>query len=193
MLFNSLQFLIFFPLTVIIYFFLPLRFRLIFLLIASCVFYLFGTPWYIAVIFLSILIDYFAARLLAKTHGRKRTLILCISLASNIGLLVFFKYFNFFNQNLSWASSFFGLQINPLILTVGLPLGLSFHTFQGMSYIIEVYKRRYKPEKNILRYALYVMFFPQLASGPIERPQQLLQQFLKKVDFNYLQARNGIR
>jgi len=193
MLFNSAQFLIFFPLTVIIYFFLPSQLRLGFLFIASCIFYLFGTPWYIAVIFLSIFIDYFAARLLEKTKGSKRFFILCISLASNIGLLVFFKYFNFINQNISWISSFFGFHINPFIITIGLPLGLSFHTFQGMSYVIEVYKKRYKPEKNILKYALYVMFFPQLASGPIERPQQLLQQISKKVTFEYMHARNGIR
>src|SRR6266568_3829542 len=159
MLFNSLQFLIFFPITVIFYFSLPLRFRLVFLLIASCVFYLMGTPLYIAVIFLSILIDYIAARVITKAKGKKRATILFISLLTNIGL----------------------------------PLGLSFHTFQGMSYVIEVYKKRYKPEKNILKYALFVLFFPQIASGPIERPQQLLQQFSKIVIFDYAHARNGIR
>src|SRR6266568_1463311 len=193
MLFNSLQFLIFFPITVIFYFSLPLRFRLVFLLIASCVFYLMGTPLYIAVIFLSILIDYIAARVITKAKGKKRATILFISLLTNIGLLVFFKYFNFVNQNVSLLASFFGIQINPLVVTIGLPLGLSFHTFQGMSYVIEVYKKRYKPEKNILKYALFVLFFPQIASGPIERPQQLLQQFSKIVIFDYAHARNGIR
>ena len=193
MLFNSLQFLIFFPITVILYFFLPQKFRLFFLFIASCVFYLTGTPWYIAVIFLSILIDYIAALVIAKSKKKKRKIFLLISLLTNIGLLVFFKYFNFANQNVSLIASFLGIHINPLVLTIGLPLGLSFHTFQGMSYVIEVYKKRYKAEKNILKYALFVMFFPQIASGPIERPQQLLQQFSKRVTFDYTQARNGIR
>jgi len=193
MLFNSLQFLIFFPITVILYFFLPLRFRLFFLFLASCIFYLAGTPWYIAVIFLSILVDYIAALIITNSKGRKRTTFLFISLLTNIGLLMFFKYFNFVNQNISLIALLFGIHINPLVVTIGLPLGLSFHTFQGMSYVIEVYKKRYKPEKNILRYALFVMFFPQIASGPIERPQQLLKQFSEIVTFDYTQAKNGIR
>jgi alginate O-acetyltransferase complex protein AlgI len=107
MLFNSIQFLIFFPITVLIYFFLPQRMRLFFLFLASCMFYLIGTPWYIAVIFLSILIDYFAARLISVSKGRKRVSLFVLSIGVNILLLGFFKYFNFLSWNVSVVSSFF--------------------------------------------------------------------------------------
>ena len=193
MLFNSLQFLIFLPIVFFINFLIPTRYRLYFLLLASCIFYLVGTPFFIAVIFLSIIIDYCSARILVTKKGKVRKIIFLVSLLVNIGLLAFFKYFNFFENNTGIIASFFGLKFNPFLLNVALPLGLSFHTFQGMSYVIEVYKKRYKPEKNIFRYALFVMFFPQLVAGPIERPQQLLKQLHKVHSFNYENTKNGMQ
>ncbi len=193
MLFNSIQFLLFFLFVVFLYFIIPSRFRLLFLFFASCLFYVAAVPIYLFVIFLSILIDYFAAIIVSRNKGRRRKLFLFISLASNIGLLALFKYFNFFNQNLSYLTNLLGIHYAPSILALALPIGLSFHTFQGMSYVIEVYKKKFKPEKNILRYGLFVMFFPQLVAGPIERPQQLLTQFSKKFIFKYENVRRGLQ
>lgn len=193
MLFDSFLFLGFFSATVLIYYLLPSRFKLFFLFVASCIFYLSAIPSYLLIIFLLIGIDYTAARLISKSKKRKRKLYLLISLASNIGLLCIFKYFNFFNENLSYASNFLGINYSPFVLQVVIPIGLSFHTFQGMSYVIEVYNKRFKPEKNILKYASFVMFFPQLVAGPIERPQQLLTQFSKKYKFKYDEVVAGLQ
>lgn len=193
MLFDSLSFLIFFPSVVLIYFILPHRFKLFFLFLASCIFYISAVPVYLLVIFLSIFIDYFSAIIISKSKKRKRKIFLCVSLITNIGLLCIFKYFNFFNQNLSSLTNIFGIHYSPFILYVAIPIGLSFHTFQGMSYVIEVYKKNFKPEKNLLKYASFIMFFPQLVAGPIERPQQLLPQFSKKHIFNYDDTISGLR
>jgi alginate O-acetyltransferase complex protein AlgI len=192
MLFNSIQFLLFFPIVVLIYFIIPSRFRLLLLLIASCIFYAAAIPLYLLVIFLSILIDYVAAIVISKSSGHKRKIFLSISLIANLGLLAIFKYLNFFNQNLSSVTNLLGIEYSPFILSVVLPIGLSFHTFQGMSYVIEVYRKKFKPEKNILNYSLFVMFFPQLVAGPIERPQQLLSQFKAVHKFNYDDVRIGL-
>lgn len=193
MLFNSFQYLIFFPIVVLVYFLIPQKFRTILLLIASCYFYMAFKPIYILIIFLTIVVDYCAGILIAKTKSKKRKLYLIISIVVNVGILAFFKYFNFIAENLTILFNSFSMYQSFPTLSLIIPLGLSFHTFQAMSYTIEVYKRKQKPEKNFLTYAVYVMFFPQLVAGPIERPQHLIHQFYEKHYFDYQRITDGIK
>lgn len=188
MLFNSFEFLYFFPIVVFLYFILPQKLKIIFLLIASCIFYAIYKVEYILILFFLIVVDYAAAFFIAKAKGRRRKIYLLISIVANLGILFYFKYFNFFFESLSPL-----LHYNFPKLSLLLPLGLSFHTFQAMSYTIEVYRKKQKPEKNFFMYALYVMFFPQLVAGPIERPQHLLQQFKENHYFDYERVTNGLK
>jgi D-alanyl-lipoteichoic acid acyltransferase DltB (MBOAT superfamily) len=194
MLFNSLTFLLFFPITTIIYFALPHKARWAWLLTASCYFYMFFKPVYILILLFTIVIDYFAGLLLEKTTDpgkKKRWLVL--SLVANIGILAVFKYYNFLNDNISGLYALLGGK-NPIpYLNILLPIGLSFHTFQAMSYTIEVYRGNQKAERHFGIYALYVMFYPQLVAGPIERPQNVLHQFHERHYFNYDNAVTGLR
>ena len=193
MLFNSLQFLIFFPVVTTLYFILPHKYRWALLLIASCVFYMFFIPAYILILAVTILIDYFAGIYIAKSEGKKKKLFLIISIISTCLVLAIFKYFNFFNSNIVLIADFFNWNYSIPALKLLLPVGLSFHTFQSLSYVIEVYKGRQKVESNFGIYALYVMFYPQLVAGPIERPQNLLHQFYEKHDFDYERVINGLK
>jgi alginate O-acetyltransferase complex protein AlgI len=188
MLFNSLEFILFFLIVTPIYYLLPHKFRWLHLLIASCWFYMAFVPLYILILFGTIVIDYFAGLLIERAKGRGKRNWLIISLVANIGVLFVFKYYNFFIHNISAAT---GWSI-PL-LSILLPIGLSFHTFQAMSYTIEVYRGSQKAEKHFGIYALYVMFYPQLVAGPIERPQNMLHQFHEKKYFNYGNIVNGLK
>ena len=185
MLFNSFQFLVFFPIVVTAFFALPDRARKVFLLIASYYFYMCWRPAYIAVIWFITLLDYFAGIMIEDaTEERSRRFFLGLSIVGNFGLLFVFKYFDFFGGSLSQALRPLGLFDIPTLHFL-LPIGLSFHTFQAVSYTIEVYRRRVPAEHNLLDYALYVSFFPQMVAGPIERPYHLLPQFKtpKRVEF----------
>ncbi len=193
MLFNSLSFFLFFPIVTIIYYLLPHRFRWILLLVASCIFYMSFIPGYILILAYLIVIDYFAGIWLQKTKGRKRKYLLFLSIISNIGTLFFFKYFNFMQDNIAAFGHLIHWNYSTLILHLVLPIGLSFHVFQSLSYIIEVYKKRYKAEKHFGRYALYVLFFPQLVAGPIERPKDLLPQFSLHHKFDQVTVIEGLR
>ncbi|MBI3627218.1 MAG: MBOAT family protein [Candidatus Sungbacteria bacterium] len=179
MVFNSFQFLLFFPAVVAIYFLLPHCWRWVFLLLASGYFYMAFIPKYIFVLGFLIVIDYWAGILIERAQARKR-FFLTISILANAGMLFVFKYFNFFNSNLDHLARFLHWNYPIGYLALALPLGLSFHTFQSLSYVIEVYRGRQKAERNFGIYALYVMFFPQLVAGPIERPQNLLHQFYER-------------
>ncbi|MBP1670100.1 MAG: poly(beta-D-mannuronate) O-acetylase, partial [Bacteroidetes bacterium] len=193
MLFNSLEFLIFFPLVVALYFFIPHRYRWVLLLGASCYFYMVFVPVYILILGFTIVIDYFAGRLLENTQGRTRKIWLIASIIANVGVLAFFKYYNFLNENLTTLLKGISIQ-NPVpYLSILLPIGLSFHTFQAMSYTIEVYRGHQKAERHFGIYALYVMFFPQLVAGPIERPQNMLHQFHERHYFDYQRVAEGIK
>jgi D-alanyl-lipoteichoic acid acyltransferase DltB (MBOAT superfamily) len=177
MLFNSLEFLVFFPIVIMLYYALPFKYRWLMLLVASYVFYMWWKAEYALLILASTLIDYFAARWLEKTtHQIKRKCLLALSLASNLGILFFFKYFNFVNTNLGSLSEIFGFAYQPSPLDVLLPVGISFYTFQTMSYTIDVFKGNMKAEKHFGYFALYVTYFPQLVAGPIERAERLLPQ-----------------
>jgi alginate O-acetyltransferase complex protein AlgI len=176
MLFNSIDFLLFFPLVTVGYFALPQTWRWLWLLFASCYFYMVLIPIYILILVWTILIDYSAGILIETTVGRARRVWLAASIAANVGVLFFFKYVNFFNDSLSTVATALHWNYQLRTLAIILPVGLSFHTFQAMSYTIEVYRRNQRAERHLGLYALYVMFYPQLVAGPIERPQNLLPQ-----------------
>lgn len=150
-------------------------------------------PIYILILGFTIVIDYFAGIYIENAEGKRRKLFLIFSLIANIGVLAVFKYYNFLNLNVSFLMHGFGLS-NPIpYLSILLPIGLSFHTFQAMSYTIEVYRGHQKAERHFGIYSLYVMFYPQLVAGPIERPQNLLHQFREKYDFDYDRVTSGLR
>jgi alginate O-acetyltransferase complex protein AlgI len=193
MLFNSLQFAIFFPLVTLLYFGLPQRGRVPLLLLASCIFYMAFVPKYILILFTVILVDYTAGIMLEDAPALRRKLILVVSLCANIGMLAFFKYFNFVDANLAALSDAAGWGYVSHGLKIVLPIGLSFHTFQSMSYTIEVYRGNFKAERSLLHFATYVMFYPQLVAGPIERPQNLLHQFWEYHKFDWTNFNEGMQ
>lgn len=150
-------------------------------------------PIYILILAFTILIDYFAGISIEQSAPKNRKYFLIASLVANLGVLCFFKYYNFLNENLTELLRIAHLR-NPIpILSILLPLGLSFHTFQAISYTIEVYRGHQKAERHFGIYALYVMFYPQLVAGPIERPQNLLHQFREKHQFNYARISDGLK
>jgi len=195
MLFNSLEFLIFFPVVTALYFLLPHRWRWLHLLVASCIFYISFIPVYILILFFTIIIDYVAGIFIESAKDKKRRkLFLVMSLVANVGVLAVFKYYNFFIDNMNELLQSISVQSHPLpYLSIILPIGLSFHTFQAMSYTIEVYRGHQKAERHIGIYSLYVMFYPQLVAGPIERPQNLLHQFRERHSFDSQQFLDGLR
>jgi len=194
MLFNSFEFLLFFPIVTIIYFLLPHKLRWVHLLVASCIFYMYFVPIYILILFFTIIIDYIAGILIDEAaNDKKRKWFLVLSIITNVGILAFFKYYNFFLDNINDVLHLANAQFSIPLLKIILPIGLSFHTFQAMSYTIEVYRRNQKAERHFGIYALYVMFYPQLVAGPIERPQNLLHQFHEKHSFDYDNAVRGLR
>lgn len=193
MLFNSFDFLLFFPIVTLIYFLLPHRFRWIHLLIASCVFYCFFIPVYILILLVTILIDYFAGIRIERSEGRKRKAWLLLSIVSTCLVLFVFKYFNFFASNYNLIARYFHMNYSVTVLNIILPIGLSFHTFQSLSYVVEVYRGKQKAETHFGIYSLYVMFYPQLVAGPIERPQNVLHQFYERHEFNYDDMVTGLK
>jgi alginate O-acetyltransferase complex protein AlgI len=194
MLFNSVEFLIFFPIVVILYFVVPLRLRIPVLLGASYYFYMSWRPEYIILILFSTLIDYFAGRKIGEvTQSQQRKFYLFLSLASNLGILFFFKYSEFFFNSIQSLTSIIQIDYNPADFGLILPVGISFYTFQTLSYTINVYRGVQKPEHNLLMFALYVSFFPQLVAGPIERSERLLPQFFVKHSIDYDRITDGLK
>lgn len=193
MLFNSFDFLIFFPIVVGVYFLMPFSWRWAWLLGASCYFYMAFIPIYILILLITIIIDYAAGIWIEDSQGNRRKTFLIVSIISTCLVLFIFKYFNFFNSNCAKLAEFFHWNYPIQTLNIILPIGLSFHTFQSLSYVIEVYRGNQKAERHFGIYALYVMFFPQLVAGPIERPQNLLHQFRIKHQFNYKRVTDGLK
>jgi alginate O-acetyltransferase complex protein AlgI len=193
MLFNSFEFLIFFPIVTFLYFLLPHKFRWAMLLVASCVFYMAFIPIYILVLAITIVIDYFMGIWIEDSETKNKKKFLIISILATCLVLFIFKYFNFFNSNFAYIASLLHLNYPIEIINIILPIGLSFHTFQSLSYVIEVYRGNQKAERHFGIYALYVMFFPQLVAGPIERPQNLLHQFREEHLFKYKRVTDGLK
>ncbi len=194
MLFNSIEFLIFFPIVVAVFFSLPQRFRQVFLLAASYYFYMCWKAEYAILILVSTLIDYVAALRMGKTAEKSaRTKYLILSLAANLGLLFAFKYANFFNESIRAVLEQFNIFYGFPGFDWLLPVGISFYTFQSMSYTIDVYRGEKEPERRFTTFALYVAFFPQLVAGPIERSTRLLPQLDRAVRFDYDRLISGLR
>ncbi|MBC8755136.1 MBOAT family protein [Kordia sp. YSTF-M3] len=197
MLFNSLAFLIFLPIVFSCYWFLlqkQLRYQNILILGASYVFYGWWDWRFLSLIIFSTIVDYSVAKAMHKaTSDSKRKYFLYISLAINLGLLGFFKYFNFFIESWVDLSQSIGLRANISTLSIILPVGISFYTFQTLSYTIDVYRRKIEPETDIIKFSAFVAFFPQLVAGPIERASNLLPQFSLKRTFSYEKAVSGVQ
>ncbi|PWU14738.1 MAG: membrane-bound O-acyltransferase family protein [Verrucomicrobia bacterium] len=193
MLFNSLSFLIFFLVVSILYFALPHRFRWVLLLGASCFFYMCFIPIYIVILAATIAVDYVAGILIEGTpEASRKKAYLTVSIASVCAILFVFKYFNFFNNNLAALARVLHWNYPMKTLRLILPIGLSFHTFQSLSYVFEVYRGRQPAEKHFGLYSLYVMYFPQLVAGPIERPQNLLHQLKEVKRLDWQRLWNGV-
>jgi len=193
MLFNSFDFVFFYFIVTILYYVLPYKSRWFLLLAASCYFYMAFVPLYILILGFTIVVDYFAGIYIENAVGKRRKILLICSLVANIGILAIFKYYNFINDNISILATNLELSNNIPYLNILLPIGLSFHTFQAMSYTIEVYRGKQKAEKHFGIYSLYVMFYPQLVAGPIERPQNILPQLHAKHEFNYANLSAGLK
>ncbi len=195
MLFNSIEFLFFFPIVSILYYLLPHKYRWVHLLLASICFYMFFIPVYIFILLFTIVIDYAAGILLETTkEAARKKFYLILSLMANIGVLAVFKYYNFFIDNVNLLLQSLHISTTPIpLLHIILPIGLSFHTFQAMSYTIEVYRGNQKAERHLGYYALYVLFYPQLVAGPIERPQNIIHQLHTAQRFDYANVVSGMR
>jgi len=193
MLFNSLHFLLFLPIVITLYYLLSFKYRWILIFVASCYFYMALIPAYILILFFIICVDYLSALVIERLHGRLRKVVLAVSIIANISLLAFFKYFNFANENITWIMQHLHV-VNPVSnLNILLPIGLSFHTFQSMAYTIEVYRGNQKAERHLGYFANYVLFFPQMVAGPIERYERLGNQLKVNHVFDYENFSKGFR
>ena len=197
MLFNSIEFAVFLPIVFILYWFVfqkSLKWQNFFIVITSYIFYGWWDWRFLFLILFSTVQDYCIAYWIEKENSqKKRKLLLSISIITNLGFLGFFKYYNFFIDNFITAFSFFGTKPSIHTLNILLPVGISFYTFQTLSYTIDVYRRNLTATKNFIAFSAFVSFFPQLVAGPIERATHLLPQFYKKRNFNYNLAVDGVR
>lgn len=197
MLFNSIDFAIFLPIVFLLYWFVTnknLKFQNLLIVVASYVFYGWWDWKFLSLIVFSTFVDYTVGRKLRNEESQlKRKMLLWTSILVNLGFLGFFKYYNFFLDNFITAFSFFGQEIQSNSLNIILPVGISFYTFQTLSYTIDVYKRKLEPTNDFIAFSAFVSFFPQLVAGPIERATHLLPQFYKKRTFDYSKAVDGMR
>ena len=197
MFFNSIDFAIFLPIVFILYWFVTNKNLKLqnFLIVAASYFFYGWWDWrFLSLILFSTLVDYsVGVGLLKQENQTKRKVLLWTSIIVNLGFLGFFKYYNFFLDNFVTAFSFFGTEINANSLNIILPVGISFYTFQTLSYSIDVYNRKLEPTKDFIAFSAFVSFFPQLVAGPIERATNLLPQFYKKRTFDYSKAVDGMR
>ncbi len=195
--FNSIDFAIFLPIVFILYWFVTnnnLKYQNFLIVVASYVFYGWWDWKFLSLIFFSTVVDYFVGQGLRKEKLQiKRKLLLIVSIVVNIGFLGIFKYYNFFLENLISAFTFFGAEISISSLNIVLPVGISFYTFQTLSYSIDVYNKKLTPTSDFVAFSAFVSFFPQLVAGPIERATHLLPQFYKKRTFEIEKAVDGLR
>jgi len=197
MLFNSIDFAIFLPIVFMLYWFVSnrnLKLQNSLIVIASYLFYGWWDWRFLSLILFSTIVDYFIGLKLQKEAGSvKRKVLLWTSITVNLGFLGFFKYYNFFLDNFVYAFSFLGSEITYNSINIIIPVGISFYTFQTLSYTIDIYKRKFVPTKDFIAFSAFVCFFPQLVAGPIERATNLLPQFHKKRVFDYSKAVDGVR
>lgn len=197
MLFNSIDFAFFLPVVFFLYWFVAnknIKLQNWLILVSSYIFYGWWDWRFLSLLFISTIVDYLVGvNLHSQENPLKRKILLTISIVSNLGMLGFFKYYNFFLDNFVEAYTFFGGQISPRGLNVILPVGISFYTFQTLSYAIDIYRRKLEPTRDFVAFASFVTFFPQLVAGPIERATNLLPQFFKKRELYYSDAVDGLR
>jgi len=197
MLFNSIDFAVFLPIVFALYWFVcqrNLKVQNLLIVVSSYIFYGWWDWRFLTLVLFSTLTDFFIGLSLKNQENpEKRRFILWLSIIINLGFLGFFKYANFFLESFAEAFSLFGQKINPGMLNIILPVGISFYTFQTLSYTIDVYRRKLEPTDDIIAFASFVSFFPQLVAGPIERASNLLPQFYRKRHFDYLAATDGLR
>ncbi|RDU23206.1 MBOAT family O-acyltransferase [Anaerosacchariphilus polymeriproducens] len=200
MLFNSMEFLIFFPIVVLIYFVIPHKIRYIWLLAASYFYYMCWNPKYAILMLLSTVITYLSGILISRANlvpnklkaVKLKKLFVGFCFSSNLIILFFFKYFDFFISNINLVLRKFNFELLNPQFDIILPVGISFYTFQALSYTMDIYREELKPEKNFLKYALFVSFFPQLVAGPIERSKNLIHQISERHYFEYNRVKNGL-
>ena len=200
MLFNSVDFLVFFPIVTMVYFLLPHKVRWVWLLVTSYYFYMCWNAKYALLMATSTAITWLSGLLIAKAgeiqdetkQARRKKLWVALSFLLNLAILFFFKYFNFFLNNLNALAGLIGVEVQVPAFDVILPVGISFYTFQALSYTMDVYRGEIPPERNIFRYALFVSFFPQLVAGPIERSKNLLGQLYEYHTFDPQRVRDGL-
>jgi len=196
MLFNSFEFLLFLPVVFALYWFVfqrTLRLQNLLVLVASYFFYGWWSWQFMGLLMLSTALDFAYGFWVASPNKQKAKLFLWLSIINNLGILGVFKYYNFFATQFQEGFGLLGLHIDPLLLNVALPVGISFYTFHGMSYVFDIYRGQQKPVKSFVDYAVFVSFFPLLVAGPIERAGHLLPQVQKTRTFNYTQALEGCR
>ncbi len=191
MLFNSLAFAVFLPIVFLLYWALPNKYRPILILIASYYFYMSWNAKYVVLILFTTVVSYVCA-ILIEMWEKKKTVLLCSALIASLGVLFFFKYFDFFQWNIVRILSRFAIPVHPVTLSLMLPVGISFYTFQTLSYVIDVYRGNVKAERSFITYAAFVSFFPQLVAGPIERTKNLLPQIKGEHHFDKEQAIYGL-
>lgn len=196
MVFNSFEYLIFFPIVFALYWFVfnkSLQWQNLLVLVASYFFYGWWSWEFMLLLALSTLLDFIYGFLVASSNRKKARFFLWLSIINNLGVLGVFKYYNFFAIQFQRGFEILGLHSNPVLLNVALPIGISFYTFHGMSYVFDIYRNKQKPVANFVDYAVFVSFFPLLVAGPIERANHLLPQVQKRRLFNYPQAVEGCR
>lgn len=197
MLFNSVSFAIFLPVVFVLYWFATkgrLKAQNILLLVASYFFYACWDWRFLFLLIFSTLLDYYTGIKMEEAPNRRmKKFWFWLSISVNVGFLGVFKYFDFFSKSFAEGLSHLGLQVNPVTLDIILPVGISFYTFHGLSYVIDIYKERIKAERNFIDYSVFVSFFPLLVAGPIERATHLLPQIKKERTFNYAKAVDGLR
>lgn len=196
MLFNSLDFLLFFPIVFVLYWFVfnkSIRHQNILILFASYFFYGWWSWKFLILLLINTLLDYYYGIKVAQADRKKAKSFLWLSIINNLGILAVFKYYNFFALEFAKATESIGFQVNPGLLNVAIPIGISFYTFHGMSYIFDIYARKQKPVSSLVDYAVFVSFFPLLVAGPIERANHFLPQIQKPRKFDYIQAVEGLR
>ena len=193
MIFNSLTYILLLFLVVTLYWSLPYKARLILIFISSLVFYGFWKISFIPILLISVIVDWWVAQKIYKCKKKSRFTFLLISLITNLGLLVYFKYLIFFANNAIGFANLLGAEIDLIALKIILPLGISFYTFQTISYTVDVYRGFIKPEKDFVLFACYVTFFPQLVAGPILRAKEVIPQFVNRSSFSLDHLMIGLR
>jgi len=191
--FNSLTYFVLLFVVVFLYWIFPYRARLLLIFSSSLIFYGFWRVEFVPVMLLSVIVDYLVSIRMPESRRKVKKRLLLTSLVVNLGLLFYFKYLIFFSETAIGLANIFGAEIDPLVMKIILPLGISFYTFQTISYTVDVYRGIIKPEKDFILYGCYVTFFPQLVAGPVLRAVEVIPQFANRVQFSWLNISVGLR